>query len=66
MHDSYFDPKKIELRAFREQAEKRMRGNSMNKPEATLIHYHDYGEKCEGTHESYPTTGEKLTYEISS
>ena len=46
MHDSYFDPKTIELRAYRVQAEKRLRGDMHNEPEDTVIHYHAFGEPC--------------------
>lgn len=46
MHNSYFDPKTIELRAYREQAEKRLRDNNLFPSEDTIIHYHAFGEQC--------------------
>ena len=49
MHNSYFDPKTVELRAFREQAEKRLRTTNLFPSEETVIHYHKHGESCTRT-----------------
>jgi hypothetical protein len=46
MHNSYFDPKTTDLRAYREQAEKRLRTTNLFPSEDTIIHYHAFGEKC--------------------